>query len=360
MINIFFLLFGGLQGILLSALCWRKQKGLAGLFFTAFLLLASLQIFLKVIGKTWLMDHLMGLYKIGYELPFLFGPVLYLFVYTSYHPKQKWRNSWVVHFIPFLFFALIRSLNIYYFHYHPQVNSWRTLILALHPVVGWKMWLHMGMQWVSLWYYGLSAIKIVKPQQGRPQWHFPFIWIVLLVESLIILALKLMTLYYGHYPDPRWLFLSLSLLIYWLTYQVLSTSSIRLTPAVEEPKYKKSGLQNSEIESVLKKLRHYMLEQKPFLNPNLTIDQIALALQLPKHHLSQAINSGMNQNFNELLNTYRISEAKALLQNPKHNHLTIAAIAYEAGFKSISHFNNIFKKTVQIPPSTFRKNAQAK
>ncbi len=360
MINIFFLLFGGLQGILLSVLCWRKQKGLAGAFFTAFLLLATLQIFLKVIGKTWLMDHLMGLYKISYELPFLFGPVLYLFIYTSYHPKQKWKYSWLVHFIPFLLFALIRSLNIYYFHYHPHVNSWRTLILALHPVVGWKMWIHMGLQWASLWYYGLSATQIVKPQQYGPRWHLSLIWIVLLVESLIIFALKLMTLYYGHYPDPRWLFLSLSVLIYWLTYQVLSSSAIKLTPVAPAPKYKNSGLQNSEIDAVLKKLRHYMQEQKPFLNPDLTIDQIALALQIPKHHLSQAINSGLKQNFSELLNVYRISEAKELLRNPKQNHLTIAAIAFEAGFKSISHFNNTFKKAVKTPPSTFRKNVQAK
>lgn len=360
MTNIFLLLFGGLQGLLLSALCWRKQKGLAGLFFIGFILLATLQIFLKVIGKTWLMDHLIGLYKISYELPFLFGPILYFFFYTAYHPQQKWRNSWLLHFTPFIFFAVIRSLNLYYFHYHPQVNSWHTLILALHPVVGWKMWLHMGLQWVSLWYYGLSAIKLVKPQQTRPSWHFPLIWIVLFVESLIIFALKLMTLYYGHYPDPRWLFLSLSLLIYWLTYQVLSTSSLQLTPAVEAPKYKKSGLQNSEIDAVLKKLRHYMHEQKPFLDPNLTIDQIAQALQVPKHHLSQAINSGMKQNFSELLNTYRILEAKALLQNPKQNHLTIAAVAFEAGFKSISHFNSTFKKVVNTPPSAFRKNMQAK
>ena len=360
MTNLFLLLFGGLQGLLLSALCWRKQKGLAGLFFVTFLLLATLQIFLKVIGKTWLMDHLMGLYKIGYELPFLFGPILYLFFYSSYQPKQRWQNSWLLHFTPFIFFAVIRSLNIYYFHYHPQVTSWRTLVLAFHPVVGWKMWLHMSLQWASLWYYSFAALKIVRPHPNRPSWHFPFIWMVLLVESLIIFVLKLMTLYYGHYPDPRWLFLSLSLLIYWLSYHVLSTTTLQLTPAIGVPKYKKSGLHKSEIETLLKKLRYFMEEQKPFLNPDLTIDQIALALKIPKHHLSQAINSGMKQNFNELLNSYRVSEAKDLLSNPKQNHLTIAAIAFEAGFKSISHFNNTFKKEVKIPPSIFRKNVQVK
>ncbi|MBX2871471.1 MAG: AraC family transcriptional regulator [Saprospiraceae bacterium] len=360
MTNIFFLLFGGLQGILLSMLCWRKQKGLAGLFFTSFLLLATLQIFLKVIGKTWLMDHLRGLYKISYELPFLFGPILYLFFYTYYHPKKKWRNSWLLHFMPFVFFALIRSWNIYYFHYHPEVNSWRTLVLAFHPVVGWKMWLHMSLQWISLWYYGLAAANILKSRPDRPHWHSPLIWIVLLVESLIIIVLKLMTLYYGHYADPRWLFLSLTLLIYWLSYQVLASSPLQLALPRVTPKYEKSGLHPSQIDGILQQLKDYMRKQKPFLNPELSIDQIAKALELPKHHLSQAINSGLKQNFSEFLNTYRISEAKTLLQDSKQNHLTIAAIAFEAGFKSLSHFNSTFKKVVQTPPSTFRKNRQAK
>ncbi len=169
-----------------------------------------------------------------------------------------------------------------------------------------------------------------------------------------------MTLYYGHYADPRWLFLSLTLLIYWLSYQVLAYSPLQLAPPRVIPKYEKSGLHPSQIDGILQQLKDYMRKQKPFLNPELSIDQIAKALELPKHHLSQAINSGLKQNFSEFLNTYRISEAKTLLQDSKQNHLTIAAIAFEAGFKSLSHFNSTFKKIVQTPPSTFRKNRQAK
>lgn len=360
MANIFFLLFGGLQGILLSLLCWRKQKGLAGLLFTSFLLLATLQIFLKVISKTWLMDHVMGLYKVSYELPFLFGPILYLFFYAFYHPEQKWRASWLLHFTPFVLFTIIRTLNIYFFHYHPEVSSWRSLVLAFHPVVGWKMWLHMGLQWVSLWYYCRAAFQIIKKQQSRPKWHSPLIWIVLIVESLIILVLKMMTLYYGHYTDPRWLFLSLTLLIYWLSYQILSSTPFQVSPNGATPKYEKSGLHPSQIDGIIHHLKEHMKEQRPFLNPELNIDQMAQALGVPKHHLSQAINSGLKQNFNELLNTYRINAAKNLLGDPKQNHLTIAAIAFESGFKSLSHFNSTFKKVVQIPPSTFRKNRQEK
>jgi len=355
MTNVFFLLFGGLQGLLLAFLCWRKQKGLAGFFFITFLLLATLQIFLKVVAKTWLMDHLQGLYKIGYELPFLFGPVLYLFFFTSYKTSNKWRSTWAIHFVPFVIFALIRSLNIYYFHYHPQVDSWHALVLAFHPIVGWKMWLHMGLQWISLWGYSWASLQVIRHSTQKHQWHFPFIWITLVIESLIILALKLMTLYYGHYADPRWLFLSLTLLIYWLSYQVLASAPIQVSPLPSQNKYAKSKLPSTRLQQIIQQLKAYMEAQQPHLDPELTIDKLSNELKLPKHHLSQAINSEMQQNFSDFLNAYRINTAKSLLRDSSKNHLTIAAIAYDAGFKSLSHFNSTFKKSTHIPPSIFRK-----
>lgn len=360
MANIFFLSFGALQGILLALLCWRKQKGIAGVFFTLFLLLATLQLFLKVVAKTWLMDHLQGLYKISYELPFLFGPILYLFFYTSYKPAQKWQKAWIVHLAPFAFFAVIRSLNIYFFHYHPKVNSLHALVLAFHPVIGWKMWLHMGLQWTSLWLYGRSALQIAHHAPRKPSWHLPFIWIVLVIESLIILTLKLMTLYYGNYADPRWLFLSLTVLIYWLSYQVLAHTAVQVIPKSSRDKYVKSRLKGEKLQQITQRLQAHMQKEEPHLNPDLTIDKLSAALDLPKHHLSQAINSKLKQNFSEFLNSYRINTAKKLLRDNRKSDLTIAAIAFEAGFKSLSHFNATFKRAVNIPPSTFRKQTEEK
>ncbi|MEO1097269.1 MAG: helix-turn-helix domain-containing protein, partial [Bacteroidota bacterium] len=61
------------------------------------------------------------------------------------------------------------------------------------------------------------------------------------------------------------------------------------------------------------------------------------------------------KNFNSYINTYRIQEASRLLQDETNGHLTIAAIAFEIGFNSISSFNTAFKKQIGQTPQAYRK-----
>jgi len=77
-------------------------------------------------------------------------------------------------------------------------------------------------------------------------------------------------------------------------------------------------------------------------------------LEIPAHHLTQALNEYLNKNFYTLVNEHRIEEAKQMLRNPRYNHLTVLAIAHDAGFNSKSSFNMTFKKWVGVTPSEFR------
>jgi AraC-like DNA-binding protein len=73
------------------------------------------------------------------------------------------------------------------------------------------------------------------------------------------------------------------------------------------------------------------------------------------HHLSQLINEGLNQNFFDFVNSYRIEEIKKQLHDPKLSHIKIEEIAFQNGFNSKSAFNTAFKKFTQTTPSQFRK-----
>ncbi len=80
-VNIFILLFGALQGILLSLWMIRyEKKRISNRYLSAFLIVVGLQLTFKVISKTWVMDHALIPYVISYKLPYLIGPLLYLFV----------------------------------------------------------------------------------------------------------------------------------------------------------------------------------------------------------------------------------------------------------------------------------------
>lgn len=120
-------------------------------------------------------------------------------------------------------------------------------------------------------------------------------------------------------------------------------------------KYEKSTLTDGKAAAVLTDLRRRMETQKPYLNPELTLQDLADNLGISTHHLSQVLNSAVGQSFYDFINAARIEAVKTLLLNPRKQNLTIIAIAYECGFNSKAAFQTAFKKHTGQTPSEFRK-----
>ena len=59
-----------------------------------------------------------------------------------------------------------------------------------------------------------------------------------------------------------------------------------------------------------------MKENRPFLNPDLSLNQLAKDISIPVHYISQILNEILNQHFYDYINHYRIEEAKRMFQNP--------------------------------------------
>jgi len=129
-----------------------------------------------------------------------------------------------------------------------------------------------------------------------------------------------------------------------------------LNPESADERYKKSGLKEENIQPQLERLMKYMVEEKPFLNPELTIQDLSNQINISKHHLTQIINISLNKNFFNFINEYRVEEVKRKLCDSKFSHLTLLAIAFESGFNSKSSFNNIFKQSTGLTPSDYKKS----
>ena len=67
----------------------------------------------------------------------------------------------------------------------------------------------------------------------------------------------------------------------------------------------------------------------------------------------------MNKNFYDLINGYRVDEAKRLLVNPENKNYTILSVGFEAGFNSKTTFNTVFKKFTGLTPTDFREQQKA-
>jgi AraC-like DNA-binding protein len=123
----------------------------------------------------------------------------------------------------------------------------------------------------------------------------------------------------------------------------------------EYPKYKSSQLAERDAKLILEKLDQFMQKDQPFLDPSITVKQLADRLTISDRILSQIINEYLKQNFYDFINNYRINFAKKLLHNPADNKMTVLEVLYEAGFNSKSAFNVAFKKETGVTPSQFRR-----
>ena len=95
-----------------------------------------------------------------------------------------------------------------------------------------------------------------------------------------------------------------------------------------------------------------------YLNSNLSINDIALELNSNVKYISEAINSNSNNNFNSLINEFRVNYAKYLITEKKD--LLFNQIAYESGFNSVQNFYKVFKEKTGLTPKTFSELSNKK
>ena len=74
-------------------------------------------------------------------------------------------------------------------------------------------------------------------------------------------------------------------------------------------------------------------------------------LNIHINHLNKAVKETMQKTTSQLIAERVLQESKILL---KHSSWNVGEIAYALGFTEVTHFNNFFKKHVQLSPSKFR------
>jgi len=134
------------------------------------------------------------------------------------------------------------------------------------------------------------------------------------------------------------------------------------SPATEGPDprslpYAKSRLTDAQLKSGAADLVRYLERERPFLDGTLKLADVAAALNASPHRVSQIISTGLGTNFLQLINRYRVEEARRLLADPERASLTILAAGYDAGFNNKTSFNKTFREFVGMTPSAFRRHA---
>lgn len=370
--------FGILQGILLAALLYfhPKTDRSVTVFLAMYICAISIPIIMPV-GQ-----QLFSWQVIIFVEPFtlLIGPLLYLYV-CSFKEKIRWKKVWP-HFILFFLYLFIA----YWLYTEVGMKYPRSskvpVEVTKHPLSVFPVSVRLLQR---LFYYFL-AIRALKTYQRSITHLFSetsrinLRWVKWLINGYLCLTIIIIILYMMilKYPENFSLWVLtlgtfVSIYIYIATAKGVTQSTIwqvnpdmtRQEVEVEIKKAEKiavpeTTVQNHKLDNVVMKINAMMEMEKLYQEPELTLQDLANKLQCPSYQVSQAINEGMNKSFYDLINGYRVEEAKRLLLDTKNRNYTILSVGFEAGFNSKTTFNTVFKKFTGVTPTQYRDKTTAK
>lgn len=287
---------------------------------------------------------------LGSTFGFLFGPTLYLYIFSITVKDFQFR---LFHLFHFLVFAIVFVL-VFFRMAIPSIYIYSALHLQTTPYM-------VACIVVLLQYrkrikdYFSSVEKLNLTWMLYVVGAFFFMWMVDLVD-FILQDLRLIT----QHEEAYFIFISLLINFFFailIFYKALQQPEIFKVGSNGEKaqKYEQSRLTDSEKKEYLERLEQFFIIKKPFLNPEITIAEVASELNVHSKYLSQAINESLGKNFYDFINSYRIEEAKKQLKNNIDSKKTVLEVLYESGFNSKSAFNSAFKKHTGFTPTEFKK-----
>ncbi len=124
-------------------------------------------------------------------------------------------------------------------------------------------------------------------------------------------------------------------------------------------KYLSSQMNESDAQEIFERIQEIMAHTDKIFEQGFTLNDLAELMGLRLHYVSQAINEIYGNNFNTLLNQFRIKEAcLRLTDHENYGNVTIEAIGNSVGFKSRANFSVLFKQSTGLSPSEYRKMAR--
>lgn len=349
---------GCIQGIFLSYVLWNQKNAnrQAVQYFTTLLLTVSVLMLLRASFQPEFVKNFSEVILLPDAILFLTGPLIYLFSRSllrleAIHPSLKW-----MHFMP-------AFVHIFF------VNTWLGLHLngTLHflnkaQIIA-AFYIIEGAAIMSMSIYLACSLHIFYRYQFTfyQKYASPFIGKFLRTFILICFVLTVIWLasflsnvlnHQSNYVIYTLFWVLVVAAIYFVAYKLWTTPALLLLPVLQEIK-RDSGKQEPIPVAQIEVLTRYMQDNKPFLDPELSIGDLADALFLPKHQLSRIINQGFGKNFFDFVNTFRIQTFIEMRIADSSQQKNTLELAYACGFNSKSAFNRAFLKETGKSPRDY-------
>ncbi|WP_375446484.1 helix-turn-helix domain-containing protein [uncultured Fibrella sp.] len=384
------LLFGFVQGWVYAILLWvrgYREERLSDKLLGLVLVALCFEIWVYMLGFGGIEILWRQLEFVPRDLGYLLGPLIYFYLKSQFDSSFRFRPADAWHALPFVIHS------VYHFVVFAQgpafVQQWETnvhnplqiglieyvvLMVQQYLYLYWSFRLYRGYrQWIKHQFSETDTISF--------KWYRNFL-IALLTTATFSLTVALIDMWLDlSFWQDWWGNLAAVVLIYYVSIQgyaqVQATRKLLFTsdlpdnapviPVLETAETGAGGLANVPVAEALVKepilltdlperlsaLLNYMSREKPYLEPDLALPDLARRLYTNPVMLSQVINAGAGKNFNDFVNEYRVEEFKQQVRDPANAHLSFLGLALDCGFNSKATFNRAFKKFTGTSPKEF-------
>lgn len=136
----------------------------------------------------------------------------------------------------------------------------------------------------------------------------------------------------------------------------ISRAQLKIEQYDNEAKTKAyAKVDNTKENEIAKAIHRILVDEKLYMNTQLTLEMLADEAKTNRKTLSQTINSSYGMNFNSLINFYRVEAAKKLLVDPLYKNHKMEAIGFKAGFNTRQNFYLAFNKYVGLSPAEYQQ-----
>lgn len=348
----------------------KRPQLIADRFLSAWLFIVGFEMILALLNVKWL-------YILPYQLPFLvapmlYGPLLWGYVRGLIHEKPGFKIIEVLHFAPYVILMIIA-----FFFRDPEKLTDPEPFSQEHP--SWfARSIYDILIFCSITVYSILVFIDLTRHKKRIKEQFSFTSGRITLVWLLFFSITVYTSFCLSYISKgiNWLivdltfdplifvYIGLTLISFAFSFYGYRQATIYHSPRGRKsdipipgqqpaPQYVKSGLSNSELQLIAKKITESMEKSQFYLNPEITLSEISMSLKIPKHHITQTLNRVLQKNFYQFINEYRVKEVIKRLEKHDIKSFTLLAIAFDSGFNSKSTFNAVFKRIVGKTPTAF-------
>ncbi|MEZ0184466.1 helix-turn-helix domain-containing protein [Flavobacterium oncorhynchi] len=349
----------------------KTKDKTSNILFAVFLLINAIDSSEPLFGLMFDRPSNLGIFRT--TIAFLQIPIFYLYVLSVSYSDFKLKSKYLLHAVPFL---IVNAVLIPRFYAVDDASKLDFIINRRSMIE--LQFIHVLIHVQIIVYFAAIFMLLKRAKKlylennagthiNSYNWLFQF---ATLLSILYVVAIVKNIFKFSEYPDiSEWIKAGIMVMqpfiICWYLFKALNNpdlfrnidSKLKLVKDIvfEEKVNAPTAVTEKEYSEELLKLQQYMDEEKPFLNPSLTIQDVSNDIQIPVRDLSLLINHKLEQHFYDFINAYRIENAKNILKDVAKSKVTILEILYEVGFNSKSSFNTAFKKHTGFTPTDFRK-----